>query len=162
MAPKKFTCFWSNPDCFFGYLRMANPSVYRLFVYGSLRSGFRSPVYEYISRFFTFMGEAKVKGKLFDMGSYPAGIPANDDHFIIGELYDILDESEFSWAIGQLDDYEGVNVESDEVQLYRRELTDVFINDEVIPAWIYWYNGEVSGRPVITSGDLMEYLQEKK
>ena len=141
---------------------MANPSVYRLFVYGSLRSGFHSPVYEYISRFFNFTGNAKVKGKLFDMGTYPAGIPANDDNFIIGELYDIQDESEFSWAIGQLDDYEGVNVESDEVQLYRRELADVFIDDEVIPAWIYWYNGEVSERPAITSGDMMEYLQEKK
>ena len=96
------------------------------------------------------------------MGSYPGGVPANDDTFIIGELYRIRDEPEFSWAIGQLDDYEGVNVESDEVQLYRRELSDVFINGEIIPAWIYWYNGEVSGRPVITSGDLMDYLEHKK
>jgi gamma-glutamylcyclotransferase (GGCT)/AIG2-like uncharacterized protein YtfP len=141
---------------------MANPHIYHLFVYGSLRSGFRSPVYEYISRFFHFIGEAKVKGKLFDMGSYPGGVPANDDSYIIGELYKVQDESEFSWAIGQLDDYEGVNVESDEVQLYRRELTDVFINNEIIPAWIYWYNGDVSEKPVIASGDLMEYMQEKK
>jgi gamma-glutamylcyclotransferase (GGCT)/AIG2-like uncharacterized protein YtfP len=141
---------------------MANSPVYHLFVYGSLRSGFHSPVYEYISRFFNLIGEAKVKGKLFDMGSYPGGVPANEDAFIIGELYKIQDESEFSWAMGQLDDYEGVNVESDEVQLYRRELTDVFINNEIIAAWIYWYNGDVSGRPVIASGDLMEYLQEKK
>ena len=112
--------------------------------------------------FFTLSENAKVKGKLFDMGSYPAGVPAIDDSYIIGELYKIQDESEFSWAIGQLDDYEGVNVESDEIQLYRRELTDVFINDGIIPAWIYWYNGDVSGRPVIASGDLMEYLEKKK
>ena len=141
---------------------MDNSPVYHLFVYGSLRSGFHSPVYEYVSRFFDLVGDAKVKGKLYDMGSYPGGVPANDDAFIIGELYRTRDESEFSWAIGQLDDYEGVNVESDEVQLYRRELTDVFINGEIVAAWIYWYNGEVNGRPVITSGDLMEYLQEKK
>ena len=141
---------------------MANSPVYHLFVYGSLRSGFHSPVYEYVSRFFNLIGDAKVKGKLYDMGSYPGGVPANDDTFIIGELYRIRDEPEFSWAIGQLDDYEGVNVESDEVQLYRRELSDVFINGEIIPAWIYWYNGEVSGRPVITSGDLMDYLEHKK
>ena len=141
---------------------MVNSPVYHLFVYGSLRSGFHSPVYEYVSRFFNLIGDAKVKGKLYDMGSYPGGVPANDDAFIIGELYRIRDEPEFSWAIGQLDDYEGVNVESDEVQLYRRELSDVFINGEIIPAWIYWYNGEVSGRPVITSGDLMDYLEHKK
>ena len=140
---------------------MSNSSTYHLFVYGSLRSGFRSPVYEYISRFFHFIGNAKVKGKLFDMGSYPGGVPSNDDTFIVGELYRIVDESEFSWAIGQLDDYEGVNVESDEVQLYRRELTDVFIDNDIIPAWIYWYNGEVNGRPVIASGDMMQYLGKK-
>ena len=141
---------------------MANPGVYHLFVYGSLRSGFRSPAYEYISRFFNFIGEAKVKGKLFDMGSYPAALPVSDDTFIIGELYAIKDDSDFSWAIGQLDDYEGVNVESDEMQLYRRELADIFINNEVTPAWIYWYCGNVSGRPEIVSGDLMEYLQHKE
>jgi gamma-glutamylcyclotransferase (GGCT)/AIG2-like uncharacterized protein YtfP len=140
---------------------MANPGIYHLFVYGSLRSGFRSPAYEYISRFFNFIGEAKVQGKLFDMGSYPGAVPADDDSFIIGEIYVIKDDSDFSWAIGQLDDYEGVNVESDEMQLYRRELTDVFINNEVTPAWIYWYSGNVSGRPEIVSGDLIEYLQHK-
>ena len=36
-------------------------------------------------------------------------------------------KSEFGWAIGQLDDYEGVSVESDEIQLFRRELVDVII-----------------------------------
>ncbi|MBK5270002.1 MAG: gamma-glutamylcyclotransferase, partial [Bacteroidia bacterium] len=97
--------------------------IYHLFVYGSLRSGFRSSAYEYISRFFNLVGNAKVKGKLYDLGSYPAGIPSHDDNFIIGELYEIKEKSEFPWAIGQLDDYEGVNVESDEMQLYRRELT---------------------------------------
>ena len=77
---------------------MTNPGVFQLFVYGSLRSGFHSPVYEYISRFFIFIGEAKVQGKLFDMGSYPAGVPTTDDSFIIGELYQAKNEHEFSWA----------------------------------------------------------------
>lgn len=140
---------------------MKNPGVYHLFVYGSLRSGFQSPAYEYISRFFTLTGDAKVRGKLFDMGSYPAAVPTTDDIFIAGELYIIKDESEFSWAIGQLDDYEGVNVESDEVQLYRRELSDVIVGDQKITAWMYWYNQDVSGRPEIVSGDVIEYLKNK-
>lgn len=140
---------------------MTNPGVYQLFVYGSLRSGFRSPVYEYISRFFKFIGEARVKGKLYDMGSYPAGVGTSEESYIIGELYQAKNEHEFSWAIGQLDDYEGVSVEADEIQLYRREVTDVYINGEVTKAWIYWYNGDIAGRPVITSGDLMEYLKNK-
>lgn len=141
---------------------MTNPGIYHLFVYGSLRSGFRSPVYEYISRFFKFIGEAKVKGKLFDMGSYPAGVPAAEgEHYIVGELYQAKNEHEFGWAIGQLDDYEGVAVEADEIQLYRREVTDVHINGETVKAWIYWYNGDIGGRPFIPSGDMMEYLHKK-
>lgn len=140
---------------------MTNSGVYQLFVYGSLRSGFRSPVYEYISRFFKFIGDAKVKGSLYDMGSYPAGVAASGESYIVGELYQAKNEHEFSWAIGQLDDYEGVSVEADEIQLYRREVTDVFINSQVTKAWIYWYNGDISGRPVISSGDLMEYLKNK-
>lgn len=141
---------------------MANDGVYQLFVYGSLRSGFRSSAYEYISRFFNFTGEARVRGKLFDMGIYPAGIPTNDSSFIIGELYTIKNESEFSWAMGQLDDYEGVSVEPDEVQLYKRALTEVIVNETVTHAWIYWYNGDTSGRPPIASGDLMQYMRDKQ
>ena len=141
---------------------MTNPGVYQLFVYGSLRKGFHSPVYEYISRFFKFIGEAKVKGKLFDLGSYPAGIAAIDDSFIIGELYQAINEHEFSWAIGQLDDYEGVSVEADEVQLYRREIADIHLNKGITRAWIYWYNGDVTDKKLIASGDMLEYLSTKK
>lgn len=141
---------------------MNNPGVYCLFVYGSLRSGFQSHAYEYISRFFSYVGEAKIRGQLFDMGSYPAALPTGDQSYIKGELYKIKNESEFSWAIGQLDDYEGVSVEPDEVQLYRREIAEVYYNNEIIRAWVYWYNGDVTGRPVIASGDLMEFIANKK
>jgi gamma-glutamylcyclotransferase (GGCT)/AIG2-like uncharacterized protein YtfP len=141
---------------------MEDKGVYFLFVYGSLRSGFRSPAYEYISRYFKFVSDAKVKGTLFDMGTFPAAVPGNDTHYITGELYAAVGEKEFYWAIGQLDDYEGVAVEPDEVQLYRRELTDVYLNEQVTRAWIYWFNGDTNGKPMISSGDLVQYLQQKK
>jgi len=135
--------------------------VYQLFVYGSLRSGFRSPAYEYISNFFTLVGEAKVRGKLYDLGSYPAAIPARENTFITGELYRINNVNEFAWAIGQLDDYEGVSKDADGVQLYRREITEVRLGNQIMHAWIYWYNGDVQGKPLIASGDLLQYLQQK-
>ena len=140
---------------------MSSEKCGNLFVYGSLRSGFKSPAYEYISGFFSFIAEAKVKGKLFDLGPYPAGIPTDEDNFIVGELYTITHESEFSWAIGQLDDYEGTSAEADEVSLYKRELVNVFVNDSVVPAWIYWYTGNVQNKPLIESGDMIQYLREK-
>lgn len=141
---------------------MTNARVYQLFVYGSLRSGFHSAAYEYISRFFTFTGEAKVKGVLYDMGEYPAAVPTAEDKFIVGELYSITNEAEFSWAIGQLDDYEGVAAEDDEEKLYYRDLADILINDSITRAWMYWYNGDVSGRPQIESGDVLQYIRDKK
>ena len=140
---------------------MKNPDVYQLFVYGSLRSGFRSPAYEYISRYFDLVGDAKVKGRLYDLGDYPAAKPADDEKFIIGELYRIRNEKEFSWAIGQLDDYEGVNVAYDETLLYRRDITEVSIDNKTTKAWIYWYHGDVEGKPVIESGDVLQHMQKK-
>jgi gamma-glutamylcyclotransferase (GGCT)/AIG2-like uncharacterized protein YtfP len=141
---------------------MKKPEVYQLFVYGSLRSGFRSPAYEYISRYFDLIGEGKVKGKLFDLGEYPAAKPTDDDKYIIGELYHIKSENEFSWAMGQLDDYEGVHVGFDETQLYRREIAEVHINNEKTNAWIYWYHGDIDGKPVIESGDVLQYMEQKR
>jgi len=141
---------------------MKNPEVYQLFAYGSLRSGFHSSAYEYISRYFDIVGNAKVKGELFDLGTYPAAKPTDKNKFIIGELYRIKNEKEFSWAIGQLDDYEGVDVAFDEMQLYRREITEVHIDNKITNAWIYWYVGDVKDKPVIDSGDVLQYMEQKK
>jgi gamma-glutamylcyclotransferase (GGCT)/AIG2-like uncharacterized protein YtfP len=141
---------------------MISSEVYQLFVYGSLRSGFRSPAYEYISRYFELVGDAKVKGNLYDLGSYPAAKPSEENKFIIGELYRIKNENEFSWAIAQLDDYEGVDVAFDEVQQYYRRVTEVYINDSITHAWIYWYNGDVNDKPLIDSGDVLQYMDQKK
>src|ERR1700712_3910756 len=102
------------------------PVNHQLFVYGSLRSGFNHPAYEYISTHFALVGSARVKGKLYDLGAYPAALPTTDDCFILGELYSLKEEQEFSWAIAQVDDYEGVNPEPGEPALYKREKTQVY------------------------------------
>ncbi len=133
----------------------------QLFVYGSLRSGFHHAAYTYISRYFTLLADARVKGALFDMGEYPAAIPVEADSYIIGELYHIKNPDEFSWAMAQLDDYEGLHTENNELPLYRRELTAVYVGDQVTQAWVYWFNGDVSGKQLIESGDVLQYLHNK-
>lgn len=135
-------------------------NVYQLFVYGSLRSGFQHPAYEYISRYFSLTGAGHVRGQLFDMGDFPAGVPAVTDNFIQGELYAIQNEREFAWAICQLDDYEGVLTEAHENALFRRELVEVAVNGKQTTAWIYWFNGDVSGRKPIVSGDVMQWRNQ--
>ena len=135
--------------------------IYKLFVYGSLRSGFRNPVYSYLTKYFHLLGEAVVKGKLYDTGEFPVAISSNEEKFISGELYTVNNPREFSWAIGQLDDYEGLNAEEGETSLYKREEVIAYQKGQPVVAWIYWFNGDATGKPVIESGDLMQYLQQK-
>jgi gamma-glutamylcyclotransferase (GGCT)/AIG2-like uncharacterized protein YtfP len=89
---------------------MNNP-IHNLFVYGSLRSGFHNPAYQYLSKYFTLIGEGIVKGKLFDKSGYPIAVPTNKEKFITGELYAINSPAKFSYAIGQIDNHEGVHIE---------------------------------------------------
>jgi len=135
---------------------------YQLFVYGSLRSGFHHPAFEYISSHFLFVGNGKIKGLVYDMGAYPGAIQASTESSVVGEVYVIKNENEFDWAIAQLDDYEGVDAEEDETPLFKRALTEVYLdNVEKTTAWIYWFNGDITGKPVIASGDTLQYYQEK-
>ncbi len=136
---------------------------FNLFVYGSLRQGFNHAAYEYITQYFAFTANGKAKGMLYDLGPYPAAVPSPGDHQIVGELYHILREDEFEYAIAQLDDYEGVDASYDQPALYRRELTSVKLDDGTEQqAWIYWYNGDISGKPVVESGDVLEYIRNKR
>jgi gamma-glutamylcyclotransferase (GGCT)/AIG2-like uncharacterized protein YtfP len=136
-------------------------NIDKLFVYGSLRSGFHHPAYEYISKYFKLLCEAKVKGYLYDMGNFPAAVPTADDAYIIGELYELKDKADFLWAIEQLDEYEGVRPEEGEVPIYRRDLTTVYYNNEAAEAWIYWFNGKIEQQPIITSGDVLQFIHQK-
>lgn len=140
---------------------MNRENIFQLFVYGSLRSGFHSPAYHYVSKYFTFVGNAKVRGVLYDMGDYPVAIPSVDDTFIVGELYQINHEEAFDFAIGQLDDYEGLDGEENEVVLYERKLADIIVNETTTKAWTYWYKGNTSNKPIITSGDVLAYFEQK-
>jgi len=135
--------------------------MHRLFVYGSLRSGFHNPAYDYLTKYFHLLGEAVVKGMLHDNGSYPVATPTIEDHYITGELYELNNANEFDWAIEQLDDYEGLNADPGETPLYKRELVEVFQDGQPSKAWIYWYNKSVDNMPQLDMGDVLRYLQEK-
>jgi gamma-glutamylcyclotransferase (GGCT)/AIG2-like uncharacterized protein YtfP len=143
---------------------MTSMPTYHLFVYGSLRKGFESDAYHYISQYFTLIGNGYIKGCLYDLGEYPAAMPAPDGEEcrIVGELYMVKHIDELDWAMAQLDDYEGVDPSYDETSLYRKEVTPVEIEGYTIPAWVYWYNGDVAGMPRVESGDVLEYLEAKR
>lgn len=138
-----------------------NSSNHYLFVYGSLLSGFNQPAFEYIRRYFTLVGPAKVKGELYDLGSYPAAVPSMDETYIIGELYQLNNNDEYSWAFSQLDDYEGIHAEDGKPTLYRREQVEVRLDERLYFSWVYWFNGDVTGQPLVTSGNVADYFRYK-
>ena len=133
------------------------PDIYRLFVYGSLRSGFHNSVYNYISRYFIFDGIGTVQGNLFDLGEYPAAMPCTEEHFITGELYHIVQVEQFDYVMEQLDDYEGLLVEPGGIPLFRREPVNVLFKNSTVISWMYWYNREITNQPRIESGDYVAY-----
>ena len=135
-------------------------STFQLFVYGSLRKGFEHPAFKYIADYFHFVSHGKVKGILYDLGEYPAAVPGNDEHYIVGELYKIKEKDEFFYAIAQLDDYEGINPEEG-TSLYRRETATIFTPGGPTEAWVYWYNKAIDNAPIIESGDVLAYLKER-
>ena len=124
-----------------------------LFVYGSLRKGFHHPAYAYISQHFDFISDAKVQGVLYDMGDYPAAVPADggDNSTIEGEVY-LINEPTPVFAV--LDKYEG--------EAYTRKLEPVKLPDgrEVL-AWVYWYTNPVTGKTRITDNDYLKYREKK-
>ncbi len=131
-----------------------------LFVYGSLRQGFQSDAYHYISQYFTLVGNATTQGLLVNIGTHPVGIASNTNQHIIGELYQLKNTNEYDWAFAQLDDYEGIHVEQGEIPLYVKATTTVHYNNTEVTAWVYWYNGNVDGMPVLNSGDIFDFIKK--
>jgi gamma-glutamylcyclotransferase (GGCT)/AIG2-like uncharacterized protein YtfP len=142
---------------------MNQTTVHQIFVYGSLRSGFNAPAFEYISRYFQLVAPAKVRGLLYDMGDYPAAVPTNQDQFLLGELYAIKQDEEFAWALEQLDEYEGINESPEDSPVsFKRELVEVMTESGNTIAWIYWFSGSIADKPLIASGDVLEYLHQQQ
>ena len=138
-----------------------NNDTTSLFVYGSLRSGFQHAAYQYLAKYFHLIGDAKVKGKLYDKVEYCVAVATGEERFIIGELYEINSAAEFPYAIVQLDDYEGLFVEAGEKALFKRELITVYCNGSEYTSWIYLFNDSFEGLSEIETGDVLLYLQQK-
>lgn len=130
-----------------------------LFVYGSLRSGFLHPAYDYIKKYFSLMGLATTPAGLYALDKIPVAQPLLNGPALLGELYVIQHPDEQEWAMAQLDDYEGIEAEEGETPLYTKSQTPVLWNNQTYTAWVYWYNGPMEGAVPIPSGDVLAFLQ---
>lgn len=129
-----------------------------VFFYGTLMSGFKRPGRERLDSKLTPIGRGFIHAALYDVGLYPAAVPASDAS-VQGELHRMSDES----VLHELDEIEGFRPEQPDSSLYFRRETAVTLTDgRVASAWTYFYNAPLGSAPRIESGDYLDYLRVKR
>ena len=130
----------------------------RVFFYGTLMSGFRRPGRERIESKLQPEGRGWIRGALFDLGIYPAAIPASDGR-VRGEIHRMTDPD---GVLSVLDDIEGYHASEPDASLYTRAETPVTFDDgHVATVWVYFYNAPLGRAQRIESGDYLEHLKVK-
>ena len=118
-----------------------------LFVYGTLKSGFKNPYAQQLRREATLLGRAQVPGRLYRVSSYPGMRPPRDPKDLItGELYELYQPSK---TLEVLDEWE----EGYDRELHRATLENSGENGQEFPAWVYVYRQSLPEDRYISSGE---------
>jgi gamma-glutamylcyclotransferase (GGCT)/AIG2-like uncharacterized protein YtfP len=126
-----------------------------VFFYGTLMTGFDRRRRLGIDEKLRYRGRGWIHGALFDLGIYPAAVPA-DDTRVWGEVFELLDPET---VLRALDDMEGYRPAEPDASLYLRRAVPVTLPaEETDEAWVYFYNAPLGKAPRIASGDYLEYL----
>lgn len=129
-----------------------------VFFYGTLMAGFDRRRRAGIDEKLTYRGRGSVRGSLFDLGIYPAAVPATEG-VIWGEVYEMADPAAVLTA---LDDIEGYRQDDPDKSLYARAVAQVTMPDgRGVEAWVYFYNAPLGKAPRIPSGDYLEHTKAR-
>jgi gamma-glutamylcyclotransferase (GGCT)/AIG2-like uncharacterized protein YtfP len=129
-----------------------------VFFYGTLMSGFERAGRARIDPKLEPQGRGWIRAALFDLGIYPAAVPA-DDARAWGEVHRMLDVPA---VLAALDTIEGYRPSEPDASLYIRVETPVTFEDgRVAQAWAYFYNAPLGRAQRIESGDYLEHLKVK-
>jgi gamma-glutamylcyclotransferase (GGCT)/AIG2-like uncharacterized protein YtfP len=132
------------------------PVVSLVFFYGTLMAGFDRRQRAGIDDKLTYVGRGSIHAALFDLGIYPAAVPALEG-FVWGEVYEMAEPEA---VLAALDDIEGYRPENPDRSLYTRQQTDVRLpNGTLALAWVYFYNAPLGQAPRIPSGDYLEHVR---
>jgi gamma-glutamylcyclotransferase (GGCT)/AIG2-like uncharacterized protein YtfP len=127
-----------------------------VFFYGTLMAGFDRRRRAGIDNKLTYVGRGSIRGALFDLGIYPAAVPAADGS-IWGEVYEMSDAPT---VLAALDEIEGYSEGNPDRSLYTRSLTEVLLPDGArAQAWVYFYNAPLGRAMRILSGDYLEHVK---
>ena len=126
-----------------------------LFVYGTLRKDSENGMFHLLRREASFVGRARMQGRLFHLGGYPGLVPCSDPgSFVRGEVYNLTNPAV---TLACLDGYEGCGTSDPEPHEFERIENGVLLEDGGRGnAWVYVYKGSTTGRREIVSGDYLE------
>lgn len=127
-----------------------------LFVYGTLRRGFKHPMGELLEEEADYLGVGHIFGLLFDLGPYPVAVASEKQkQQIIGDIYAIKVNSNL---LSILDDYEGVGeLLETGVTFERKQMVVRLRNGNQIKAWVYLHFGYMDHLIPIATGDYLAY-----
>src|SRR5215204_4186235 len=104
-----------------------------------------------------YIGRGSIRGALFDLGLYPAVVPAPHEGLVWGEVYEMADSVT---VLAALDEIEGYRHDDPDKSLYLRQQADVALPDGTgARAWVYFYNAPLGRAPRIASGDYLEHVR---
>ncbi|HET7221261.1 MAG TPA: gamma-glutamylcyclotransferase family protein [Vicinamibacterales bacterium] len=127
-----------------------------VFFYGTLMAGFDRRRRAGIDNQLKYVGRGAIRAALFDLGLYPAAVPAPDGH-VWGEVYEMTAPED---VLRALDEIEGYTVGEPDRSLYIRQETDVVMPDGTLAvASVYFYNAPLGRAPRIHSGDYLEHVK---
>jgi gamma-glutamylcyclotransferase (GGCT)/AIG2-like uncharacterized protein YtfP len=128
----------------------------RVFFYGTLMAGFDRRRRAGIDNKLRYLGRGSIQASLFDLGIYPAAVPAPEGR-VWGEVYVMSDPEA---VLAALDDIEGYREDDPDRSLYMRGEAEVTLPDggrDV--AWVYFYNAPLGQAQRIDSGDYLEHVK---
>jgi gamma-glutamylcyclotransferase (GGCT)/AIG2-like uncharacterized protein YtfP len=127
-----------------------------VFFYGTLMAGFDRRRRAGIDDRLAFVGRGSIHAALFDLGLYPAAIPAPEG-LVWGEVYAIVDAEA---VLPALDEIEGFRPDDVDRSLYLRQQVEVRLPDGTMArAWVYFYNAPLGQASRIPSGDYLEHVK---
>ena len=130
----------------------------KIFVYGTLMAGFDRRRRAGIDTRMRFVGRGWIAAALYDLGLFPAAVPAPDCR-VAGELYEVVDDPS---VLAMLDEIEGYRPNEPDTSLYTRAETAVTLeNGAQDVAWVYFYNAPLGQGQLIESGDYLSHLRVK-
>jgi gamma-glutamylcyclotransferase (GGCT)/AIG2-like uncharacterized protein YtfP len=131
-------------------------SEHLVFVYGTLRKGGVRAM-KLVAPTSRELGEAQLRGRLFDLGAFPGLQIDPEAHVVHGELYGVDDA-----ALERLDEIEQYFPERPEDSYYVRIPASVMNDGVRVGCWTYQFNPQFFDATVqIASGDWISYFATK-